>query len=106
MFSFSRWSMRSMRAMRKLRKDIFEIDGDYELSYVDYENKRFYELTSSNENTIYDSDFNRIIDETGVKIDISDETKSAARARVNKLLSEHVLYPELDLDFLKKEFVK
>nr|WP_318710722.1 glycine hydroxymethyltransferase [uncultured Treponema sp.] len=40
------------------------------------------------------------------KIVISDETKSAARERVNKLLKAHVLYPELDLDFLKKEFVK
>ena len=40
------------------------------------------------------------------KIVISDETKAAARERVNKLLGAHVLYPELDLDFLKKEFVK
>ena len=40
------------------------------------------------------------------KIVISDETKAAARERVNKLLKAHVLYPELDLDFLKKEFVK
>ena len=40
------------------------------------------------------------------KIVISDETKALARERVNKLLKAHVLYPELDLDFLKKEFVK
>lgn len=40
------------------------------------------------------------------KIVISDETKASARERVNKLLGAHVLYPELDLDFLKKEFVK
>ena len=40
------------------------------------------------------------------KIEISDETVAAARERVNKLLGAHVLYPELDLDFLKKEFVK
>ena len=40
------------------------------------------------------------------KIEISDDTVNAARARVNKLLGAHVLYPELDLDFLKKEFVK
>ncbi len=40
------------------------------------------------------------------KIDISDDTVKAAKERVNKLLSAHVLYPELDLDFLKKEFVK
>ncbi|MCR5762575.1 MAG: glycine hydroxymethyltransferase [Treponema sp.] len=40
------------------------------------------------------------------KIDISEETISEAKSRVNKLLSEHVLYPELDLNFLKKEFIK
>ena len=40
------------------------------------------------------------------KIDISEETVKAARQRVDALLSKHVLYPELDLDFLKKEFVK
>ena len=34
------------------------------------------------------------------------EATKAARERVNKLLNAHVLYPELDLDFLKKEFVK
>ena len=40
------------------------------------------------------------------KIEISDDAVNAARARVNKLLGTHVLYPELDLDFLKKAFVK
>ena len=40
------------------------------------------------------------------KIEISDDAVAAARARVNALLGAHVLYPELDLDFLKKEFVK
>ena len=40
------------------------------------------------------------------KIEISDDAVAAARERVNKLLGAHVLYPELDLDFLKKEFVK
>ncbi len=40
------------------------------------------------------------------KIEISDETVAKARERVNALLASHVLYPELDLDFLKKEFVK
>ena len=40
------------------------------------------------------------------KIEISDESVNEARLRVNKLLSSHVLYPELNLDFLKKEFVK
>ena len=40
------------------------------------------------------------------KIEISDDTVAAARERVNKLLGAHVLYPELDLEFLKKEFVK
>lgn len=38
------------------------------------------------------------------KIEISDETVAAARKRVDALLNSHVLYPELDLDFLKKEF--
>jgi glycine hydroxymethyltransferase len=40
------------------------------------------------------------------KIVLDPEVQKAARERVNKLLSAHVLYPELDLDFLKKEFVK
>ena len=40
------------------------------------------------------------------KIEISDDTVTAAKSKVNKLLKEHVLYPELDIDFLKREFVK
>ena len=40
------------------------------------------------------------------KIEISDDAVAQARSRVNKLLGAHVLYPELDLAFLKKEFVK
>ena len=40
------------------------------------------------------------------KIDLDPKVQEEARARVNKLLGAHVLYPELDLDFLKKEFVK
>ena len=40
------------------------------------------------------------------KIDLSLEIKTQAKQKVNALLSKHVLYPELDLDFLKKEFVK
>ena len=40
------------------------------------------------------------------KIDLDSKVQEQAKARVNKLLSAHVLYPELDLDFLKKEFVK
>ncbi|NLK45475.1 MAG: glycine hydroxymethyltransferase [Treponema sp.] len=40
------------------------------------------------------------------KIEIDSAVKQEARKRVNALLSTHVLYPELDLDFLKKEFVK
>ena len=40
------------------------------------------------------------------KIELDPAVKEAARKRVNALLSAHVLYPELDLDFLKKEFVK
>ncbi len=40
------------------------------------------------------------------KIDLNHETEAQARKRVQALLDAHVLYPELDLDFLKKEFVK
>ena len=40
------------------------------------------------------------------KIVLDEATESEAKARVQKLLKAHVLYPELDLDFLKKEFVK
>ena len=39
------------------------------------------------------------------KINLDPSVKEQARSRVNALLSKHVLYPELDLDFLKKEFV-
>ena len=38
------------------------------------------------------------------KIDLDPSVKESARKRVQVLLSKHVLYPELDLDFLKKEF--
>ncbi|MCL2107378.1 MAG: glycine hydroxymethyltransferase [Oscillospiraceae bacterium] len=34
------------------------------------------------------------------KYELDDETKSQATARVRRLLSKHVLYPELDLDFI------
>ncbi len=40
------------------------------------------------------------------KIDLNPQVQEEAKKRVNKLLKEHVLYPELDLDFLKKSFVK
>ncbi len=40
------------------------------------------------------------------KIDLNADVQKEARQRVDALLSSHVLYPELDLDFLKKEFVK
>ena len=40
------------------------------------------------------------------KINLDPKVQEEAKNRVNKLLSAHVLYPELDLDFLKKEFVK
>ncbi len=40
------------------------------------------------------------------KIELSESTKEEATKRVKALLSKHVLYPELDLDFLKKAFVK
>ena len=40
------------------------------------------------------------------KIVLDPAVKEEAKKRVCALLSKHVLYPELDLDFLKKEFVK
>ncbi len=40
------------------------------------------------------------------KIDLDATVQAEARKRVDALLGAHVLYPELDLDFLKKEFVK
>lgn len=40
------------------------------------------------------------------KIELDGKVEEEAKKRVNTLLSSHVLYPELDLDFLKKEFVK
>lgn len=39
------------------------------------------------------------------KVVVDEGAVGKAKARVQKLLSSHVLYPELDLDFLKKEFV-
>lgn len=38
------------------------------------------------------------------KIDLDASVQAKAKERVNALLGAHVLYPELDLDFLKKEF--
>jgi len=40
------------------------------------------------------------------KIEINPDVQKEAKKRVDALLSKFVLYPELDLDFLKKEFVK
>ncbi len=40
------------------------------------------------------------------KIVLDPDTETKAKERVQALLGKHVLYPELDLDFLKKEFVK
>ena len=40
------------------------------------------------------------------KIELDGTTEAEARKRVNALLSAHVLYPELNLDFLKAQFVK
>ena len=40
------------------------------------------------------------------KVIVDPKAKTEAVASVNKLLGKFVLYPELDLDFLKKEFVK
>lgn len=39
------------------------------------------------------------------KVAVDEGAQKAAKARVEKLLSSHILYPQLDLDFLKKEFV-
>ncbi|MCR5605892.1 MAG: glycine hydroxymethyltransferase [Treponema sp.] len=40
------------------------------------------------------------------KIELDQNVKEEVSSRVKTLLSKHVLYPELDLDFLKKAFVK
>ena len=40
------------------------------------------------------------------KIVLDPGVQEEARRRVDALLGSHVLYPELDLDFLKKEFVR
>ena len=40
------------------------------------------------------------------KIELAPAVEEQAKTRVQSLLSAHVLYPELDLDFLKEEFVK
>lgn len=40
------------------------------------------------------------------KIVVDEAVLSEARCKVETILSKHVLYPELDLDFLKEEFVK
>ena len=40
------------------------------------------------------------------KVEVSEDVREAASKKVQELLSKFVLYPELDLDFLKKEFVK
>ncbi|MCR5288422.1 MAG: glycine hydroxymethyltransferase [Treponema sp.] len=40
------------------------------------------------------------------KIVLDETVEAEAKKRVQALLSKHVLYPELDLDFLKKHFVK
>lgn len=40
------------------------------------------------------------------KFVLDDKSEETARMRVKTLLSRHVLYPSLDLEFLKQEFVK
>lgn len=40
------------------------------------------------------------------KIDLDPAVKEAASKRVQELLAKFVLYPELDLEFLRKEFVR
>ena len=39
------------------------------------------------------------------KIELDPAVEAEGRKRVQALLSKYVLYPELDLDFLKKHFV-
>lgn len=40
------------------------------------------------------------------KVEVAPDAKAEAQKAVDALLAKFVLYPELDLDFLKKEFVK
>ncbi len=40
------------------------------------------------------------------KIELDPQVQKEAKKRVSALLSSHVLYPELDLDFLKKQFAE
>ena len=40
------------------------------------------------------------------KIELDSAVQEQAESRVKALLGAHVLYPELDLDFLKKEFIR
>ena len=40
------------------------------------------------------------------KVEVSPDVREAASKKVQEILGKFVLYPELDLDFLKKEFVK
>lgn len=40
------------------------------------------------------------------KIQLDEATEEEGKKRVKALLSKHVLYPELDLDFLKAQFIK
>ncbi|MBQ5400296.1 MAG: glycine hydroxymethyltransferase, partial [Treponema sp.] len=40
------------------------------------------------------------------KIELDPAVEAEGKKRVQALLRKFVLYPELDLDFLKKEFVK
>lgn len=40
------------------------------------------------------------------KIELDAKVESEARVRVKALLAKHVLYPELDAEFLRKEFVR
>ena len=38
------------------------------------------------------------------KVEVDEKVRQEATARVRALLDRFVLYPELDLDFLKQEF--
>jgi len=46
----------------KNNKYVVQFDDYYQCSYVEYENQRFYKVSSTGENTLYDGQFNKIID--------------------------------------------
>ncbi len=43
-------------------KYVFESDENYECSYAEYQNKRFYRLTNNGDSTLYDNKFNKLFE--------------------------------------------